>query len=139
MHHAGFSGTNGTQAQGQEMQTLEPEEWANGYAGTRADAQGLEEGKTCCWLDGADELRGSGVRRALADPMVEVQMAFLKRVRMVVGASLPPTRQLSAETSQLPMQHIWAHQHIRRQPTSHTRTVWNHGTTRLESESSEHE
>ena len=52
--------------------------------------------------------RAAGVfERALADPTVEVQEIFLRRI---FGASLPPNRQLFAETSQLPLHHFWAQQ-----------------------------
>ena len=43
--------------------------------------------------------------RAMADPMVDVQKIFL---RGVVGAKLPPNRQLFAELSQFPLHHLWA-------------------------------
>ena len=45
--------------------------------------------------------------RAMADPMVDVQKLFLRKV---VGASLPPNLLLFAETSQLPLHYFWAQQ-----------------------------
>ncbi|GLC60471.1 hypothetical protein PLESTB_001617100 [Pleodorina starrii] len=71
--------------------------------------------------------RAAGVfERCMADPMVEVQRIFLRKV---VGASLPPNRQLFAETSQLPLHYFWARQvfgiwkRVARQSTSLARAV----------------
>ena len=90
--------------------------------------------------------RAAGVfERALADPMVEVQKIFLRRV---VGASLPPNRQLFAETSQLPLHHFWAQQvfgfwkRLSKQPSTLARAVLEEDISAwLESDrsSSEHE
>jgi hypothetical protein len=77
--------------------------------------------------------------------MVEVQKIFLRRV---VGASLPPNRQLFAETSQLPLHHFWAQQvfgfwkRLSKQPSTLARAVLEEDISAwLESDrsSSEHE
>jgi hypothetical protein len=70
-------------------------------AGTRGREQGRQErtARWGRWIKGVR--RTAGVfEKTMADPIVEVQRIFLRRV---VGAALPPNRQLFAETSQLPM------------------------------------
>jgi hypothetical protein len=71
------------------VHSLGAEPWLGASWGERGYAEGVEE-----MGEGAG--RTAGVfAKAMADPMVEVQRIFLRKV---VGASLPPNRQLYAET-----------------------------------------
>ena len=60
------------------------------------------------WGRWVRSVKGAGVfDRALADPMIDVQKLFLRKV---AGVKHAPNKQLFAEMSQLPLHHFWAQQ-----------------------------